>query len=179
MARNHPDAILLWVDAHGDFNTPDTTDTGYLGGMVVAAACGLWDSGLGAGLNADQVVFVGARDIDPSEAELIAKQGAQIIPASKVTPEAVLSAVDGRKVWIHIDWDVLEPGYVPADYKVSGGLLPDQIQAILSALSPDQVLGLEVAEFQVPPDAQQSETALKMILEMLDPLLNSTRDVAA
>lgn len=179
MARNHPDAVLLWVDAHGDFNTPDTTDSGYLGGMVVAAACGLWDSGLGAGLKADQVVFVGARDIDSKEAELIEREGARIIPASDVTPEAVLSAVNGRKVWIHIDWDVLEPGYVPADYKVSGGLLPGQIQAILSALSPDQVLGLEVAEFQVPPDAQQSETALKTILEMLNPLLSQTRAVAA
>ncbi len=53
------------------------------------------------------------------------------------------------------------------------------IQAILSALSPDQVLGLEVAEFQVPPDAQQSETALDTVLEMLSPLLSQTRAVAA
>jgi arginase/N-omega-hydroxy-L-arginine amidinohydrolase len=172
MARNHPDAVLLWVDAHGDFNTPETTDTGYLGGMVVAAVCGLWDSGLGAGLKADQVIFVGARDIDPEEAQLIAKEGARIIPASEVTPEAVLSAVNGRKMWIHIDWDVLEPGYVPADYKVPGGLLPSQIKALLSALPADQILGLEIAEFQVPPDIQQSETALNWILEILSPVLS-------
>lgn len=148
---------------------------GIWAGMVVAAACGLWDSGLGAGLNPEQVIFVGARDIDPEEAEMIALQGARIIPASKMSPEAVVSAVNGRKVWIHIDWDVLEPGYVPADYKVPGGLLPGQIQALLSALAPDQVLGLEVAEYQVPSDVRESEAALKTILETVKPLLNKSR----
>lgn len=51
VARQQPDACILWVDAHGDFNTPDTTESGYLGGMVLAGACGLWESGLGGGLN--------------------------------------------------------------------------------------------------------------------------------
>ncbi len=45
--RNRPDARLLWLDAHGDFNSPDTTGSGYLGGMCLAGACGIWDTGLG------------------------------------------------------------------------------------------------------------------------------------
>ena len=49
-ALAYPTACILWIDAHGDFNTPATTDSGYLGGMVLAGACGLWDSGHGAGL---------------------------------------------------------------------------------------------------------------------------------
>ncbi|MEA2156021.1 MAG: arginase, partial [Solirubrobacteraceae bacterium] len=43
--RNHPQTRVLWLDAHGDFNTPATTASGYLGGMCLAGACGLWDTG--------------------------------------------------------------------------------------------------------------------------------------
>jgi arginase family enzyme len=46
MLRYRPDAKIVWFDAHGDFNTPETTPTGYLGGMVLSALCGLWESGL-------------------------------------------------------------------------------------------------------------------------------------
>ena len=45
--RHRPEAKVLWLDAHGDFNTPDTTPSGYLGGMALAGACGQWDAGLG------------------------------------------------------------------------------------------------------------------------------------
>lgn len=179
VARIHPDAMLLWIDAHGDFNTPQTTGSGYLGGMVVSAACGLWDSGLGAGLNPKQVVFVGARDIDPEEAQMIERVGARIMPPNEVTAEAVLNAVGKRKVWVHIDWDVLEPGHVPADYAVGGGLLPSQIAAILSALAPESLLGIEVAEYQVPADAAQAEVALETILTTLRPALSQDRAAAA
>ncbi len=44
--RNRPDARLLWLDAHGDYNTPSTSGSGYLGGMCLAGACGEWDAGL-------------------------------------------------------------------------------------------------------------------------------------
>ena len=49
LARTRGDAKLLWLDAHGDFNTPETTGSGYLGGMCLAGACGLWDTGVAPG----------------------------------------------------------------------------------------------------------------------------------
>ena len=45
VVRHAPDVHVLWLDAHGDFNTPETTPSGFLGGMCLAAACGRWDSG--------------------------------------------------------------------------------------------------------------------------------------
>ena len=45
--RHRPEAKVLWLDAHGDFNTPETRPSGYLGGMSLAGACGRWDAGLG------------------------------------------------------------------------------------------------------------------------------------
>ena len=106
VARGYPDSVVLWIDAHGDFNTPDTTDTGYLGGMVLSAACGIWDSGHGAGLRPRQVILIGARDIDETEGELLQRAGVRIIPPTEATPETVLSAINGARVWVHIDWDV-------------------------------------------------------------------------
>lgn len=171
VAHTHPDAVVLWVDAHGDFNTPQTTDTGYLGGMVVAAACGLWNSGYGAGLNPRQVILLGARDIDDREAMLLAQAGVRIIPPAEATPGAVMAALDGKPVWIHIDWDSLEPGFVPADYAVPDGLLPDQVRDIFAALSEGQCLGLEIAEFHASQIEEMNDSAIANILKIIDPLL--------
>ena len=45
---HRPDAVVLWLDAHGDYNTPETSESDYLGGMSLAGACGEWESGLTA-----------------------------------------------------------------------------------------------------------------------------------
>jgi arginase/N-omega-hydroxy-L-arginine amidinohydrolase len=172
-ARRHPDAVVLWIDAHGDFNTPETTGTGYLGGMVLAGACGLWDSGHGAGLRPDRVVLVGARDIDEAEAALLERAGVRIIPPGEATPEAVLRAVGDAPVWVHVDWDVLEPGFVPADYAVPGGILPARLRAIFAALPPGRLLGAELAEFQAPAEDGASDAALAVILDTVAPLVEA------
>ena len=170
VAERFPDAVVLWIDAHGDFNTPETTESGYLGGMVVAAACGLWDSGHGAGLNPAQVVIVGGRDIDPAERRLLDEHGVTVIAPEESTPERVAGLVDGREVWIHVDWDVLEPGYIPAAYRVGQGLLPHQVAAIFAALEPGQVRGVELAEFETGDDDIPSHLSLELILETFQAL---------
>lgn len=173
VARERPDAVVLWVDAHGDFNTPDTTETGYLGGMVVAAACGLWDSGHGAGLNPGQVVLVGARDIDTPERKLLSDAGVRILPPAEVTPQNVLAAINGAPVWVHVDWDSLEPGFVPADYEVPLGLLPSQLREVFAAIPPQQLLGVELAEFNAPEDAARRAAALDIILDIVEPVFEA------
>lgn len=119
VARRHPDAVVRWIDAHGDFNTPDTTESGYLGGL----------------------------DIDPAESRLLADAGVRVLAPAESTAARVAELVGGREVWIHVDRDVLEPGYIPAAYRVDGGLRPHQIADIFRALR-DQVRGVELAEFE-------------------------------
>lgn len=170
VAREHPDAIVLWVDAHGDFNTPQTTESGYLGGMVLAAACGLWESGHGGGLNPRQVVIAGARDIDPAEAELLRQAGVRVLSPAEATPDAVLSTIGTAPVWIHIDWDVLEPHHVPAAYAIGNGLLPRDLRAILAAIPERQVTGIELAEFEASGDDAKDMSALTCLLDILSPL---------
>ncbi|TDQ53240.1 arginase family protein [Actinorugispora endophytica] len=175
VAREHPDAVVLYIDGHGDFNTPETTTTGYLGGMVLSAACGLWDSGHGSGLRPEQAVLVGARDIDEAESGLLRKSGVRVIPPKEVTPENVMDAVGESRVWVHIDWDVLEPGFVPADYEVPDGVLPGQLRAVFEAIPADRLLGVELAEFNAPPDGGDSGAAVSVILDIIAPVFGAAR----
>ncbi|OAN40950.1 arginase family protein [Microbacterium sp. H83] len=171
VAERHPDAVVLWIDAHGDFNTPDSTDSGYLGGMVLAAACGLWDSGHGAGLDPAQVIVVGGRDIDATEGELLEEAGVTVLAPADSTPERVAELIAGRPVWIHVDWDVLEPGFIPAAYRVADGLLPHEIAAIFAALPAGSVKGVELAEFEAGDEEVPERVSVELILETFQHLV--------
>nr|7EUQ_A Chain A, N(omega)-hydroxy-L-arginine amidinohydrolase [Streptomyces lavendulae]7EUQ_B Chain B, N(omega)-hydroxy-L-arginine amidinohydrolase [Streptomyces lavendulae] len=173
VAREHPDAVVLYIDGHGDFNTPETTDTGNLHGMVLSGACGLWDSGHGAGLRPEQAVLVGSRDIDEGERELIRKAGVRVIPPGEATAQAVLDAVKDAPVWISIDWDVLEPGSIPADYTVPDGMLPAQIRAVFEAIPAERLIGVELAELNAPADSERAEQAVAVILDMVAPAFDA------
>lgn len=171
VAQSHPDAFVLWIDAHGDFNTPQTTESGYLGGMVLAAACGLWDSGHENGLDARQVVIAGIRDVDPTEQELLQQHGVGTLTPAQTTAETILTAIGDAPVWVHIDWDVLEPNYVPAAYAIENGLLPQAIKAILQAIPAKQIIGIELAEFEASENEAQDEAALAIISDVVSPIL--------
>lgn len=172
VARHFPDVVVLWIDAHGDFNTPDTTKSGYLGGMALSAVCGCWDSGHGAGVDAGKVVLLGARDFDSSEYELITSSGATILAPHQCRVPALLDAIGQSPVWVHIDWDVLDPGYVSADYAVGGGLSTESLKALIAAINPRQIVGLEIAEFNSPSDRTVAEQQIQTILDMVSPIVD-------
>jgi arginase/N-omega-hydroxy-L-arginine amidinohydrolase len=173
VARELPDVVVLWLDGHGDFNTPETTESGYLGGMALSGPCGLWDSGHGAGLDPHQAILIGSRDIDSAERELLDKAGVRIIPPAEATAQRVAQAVGGSRVWVHIDWDVLEPGYIPGDYKVPDGLLPTQIRSILESIPASNILGLELAEFAATTDERTNNEAADSIMDMVAPVFET------
>ncbi len=172
VARRHPDAVILWIDAHGDFNTPETTQSRYLGGMVLAAACGLWQSGHGDGLNPAQVVIVGARDVDTAEAALLARAGVRLLSPAEATPAAILAAIGDAPVWVHVDWDALEPNHVPAAYAIADGLQPQAVKAIFEALPKERIAGIELAEFEASGNPALDASALDIILDITAPLFS-------
>lgn len=169
--RHRPDTVVLYIDGHGDFNTPAGTTTGYLGGMVLSGACGLWDSGHGRGVDPRRSVLVGSRDIDDDERQLITEHGVRLIPPGEATAENVLAQVGSAPVWVHVDWDVLEPGYVPADYVVPDGLTPAQMRAIFEAIPAEQLVGAEFAEFNAPEDGPTRSQALEVLMEIVEPVV--------
>jgi arginase len=148
MARYHPDALVVWFDAHADLQTPDTTTTGYLGGLALSGPMGLWDSGLGSGVRPNHVVLGGARDIDPPERRLIDDGVVRHIPVGPAMVDDLDSAIGDRPVYFHLDCDVLEPGIVPTDYRVPNGMSLDELCSIARRLAENHIVGVEVAEFE-------------------------------
>lgn len=171
-ARHAEQMAVLWIDAHSDYHTPASTGSGYLGGMALAGASGLWDSGHGSGIAPARTLLVGARDIDEPEQERISEQGATVLAPAAVAPEPVRAWLGNSPAWIHIDWDVMEPGLIPAAYSVEGGLRPEQLNAVLAGLPKEQIVGIELAEFELPLDPTAADQAIALILEIVSPLLD-------
>ena len=107
LAARYDRLAVVWLDAHGDLNTPDTSPSGNLWGMPLRMAI---DEG---SVRASDVALVGARDLDPPEADYVAAQGID---------DDVARALDGTDAaYIALDVDVLEPGAVPCFMPVPGG----------------------------------------------------------
>lgn len=124
VVRRRPDVRVLWLDAHGDFNTPATTGSGYLGGMCLAAACGLWDSGFGAGLDPARVIMHGVRDLDAGERVALDRCGVYRLEEA--------SQLEGMTLFVHVDLDVLDPEVHPASFPVPGGMSHEALNGLLT-----------------------------------------------
>jgi arginase/N-omega-hydroxy-L-arginine amidinohydrolase len=173
--KYHPDAVVVWFDTHADFNTPESTPTGYLGGMVLTALCRLWESGHGAGLTPDRIVLAGVRDIDAEEQVLMDRHGVRnIAPVhGALDVDALVAAIGDRPVWLHIDCDVIDPVYVPAEYHVPGGLTPAGLRRAVRAIAERcELIGFELTEFEAPEDADARAVALDTILATIEPALS-------
>jgi arginase family enzyme len=172
--RNRPDVRLLWLDAHGDFNSPDTSGSGYLGGMCLAGACGIWDAGLGEAAPPERLVMAGIRDLDAGERELLEASPATVIGSSTVeTLVAVKNALDGAPVFIHLDLDVLDPEHFPAAVPAPGGLHPDRLYDLLdSVLEDSELAGVEITNFDAPEPEQERIAATQTAMHVLEPLLD-------
>jgi len=116
---------LIWIDAHADFNTPETTLSGMLGGMPVAIASGMCltrlrlKAGLDPALPTKYIVMAGLRDVDPLEQELLDRSRCEFISVDDIRN---LSDNINRQmerlshlteiIYVHIDMDVLDPSEV-------------------------------------------------------------------
>lgn len=167
-----PDAVVVWFDAHGDCNTPEHTTTGYLGGMVLTGAAGRWETGLGSGLDLERVILVGSRDLDPIERRLIDEGVMRLVEAGPDLPARLRAAIGNRPLFMHLDCDVLEPGLVPSEYQVPGGLSLEELAEACAAMAECEVVGLEVAEFEATwPNGAPGEP--DMLVRALAPLLTA------
>ena len=160
VARRWPDAWLLWLDAHGDFNTPDTTPSGFLGGMCLAGAVGLWDTGYGIGPGPERVVLVGGRDLDDAEDVLMERYGV-------VRTGDPAAALAGRDVFVHLDVDILDPAVMPGQlYPAPGGLDTTQLRDLLADVAARaRIVGAEITCFSTPELSGVLAQAVAPLLE--------------
>jgi arginase family enzyme len=108
---------VVWIDAHGDLNTPETSPSGNRWGMPLRMAI---DSG---DVRADDVAHVGARSLDPPEVEYLAETGID---------DDVERAIEGcERVYVAFDCDVLRPGQLPVLIPEPGGPTVAEAEALL------------------------------------------------
>jgi arginase len=171
VAAHRPDAVVVWFDAHADLNTPETTTTGYLGGLAFSGPMGWWDSGLGAGLHAHNGVLVGVRDVDADEEQLIADSPVQWVKVGPNQSEELRRAVADRPAYVHIDCDVLEPGAVLTDYIVPDGLTLADLRQTAEVLAESEIVGIEIGEFEAEPDSDDAAESAANLFDALEPIL--------
>ena len=166
--QHFSDLKLLWLDAHADFNTPATTGSGHLSGMVLAQLCGRWQGVSQYTIHEKNVMLVGARELDESEEKLLAQS--QITSIQQLDLDKIVAFIGSSPVWIHIDWDVLDSGYLP-DYQIEGGLTPNELAQLLQCIPKAQLKGIELAEYYAATDSGQSAQDLQMIASVLGGIL--------
>ena len=142
-----PDRLgIVWFDAHGDFNTPETTISGFFDGMGLAMATGrCWRSLLGTipGFNPipeANVLHIGARDLDPEEEQLLQGSDVEVVKPGEEessTRKAINIALNKlrdkmARVYLHVDVDVLDTGEaLPNHLAVPGGLSVEVVEEII------------------------------------------------
>lgn len=113
------DLVVLWLDAHADVNTPQSSPSGTLHGMPVRLLLGQGDPELLALLRArlwpEQLVYAGVREVDPAEAAYLTGLPITHLSVSDLESGAasLLARVrreTGRKLYVHVDVDVVDPG---------------------------------------------------------------------
>ena len=130
--------ILLWLDAHGDFNTWETTPSGFLGGMPLAMAVGRGEQEMVVNLGMkpfpeECVILYDARDLDPGEKEAVA--GSKLTHVHKA--DKLLKYIPAKQpLYVHFGTDFVNPEDAPAmSYRADGGPRADEVRKTFHSLA--------------------------------------------
>lgn len=175
-------AGVLWLDAHGDFNTPQTTTGGFLDGMALATLVGrCWRSLASAvpgfvPVPEDRVLLLGARDLDALEEGALGASAIQRIPAADVDAslvERARGALGGSvRSYLHLDLDVLDPSEGRAnEYAAQGGVTLAALTAALGGLrggATPAAMTISAYDPAHDPEGRIARAALAVIEALLD-----------
>lgn len=170
------DVGVIWVDAHGDFNTPEITPSGNIHGMALACLMGLGPSELvnigkpSAKLKPSQAVILGARDLDDNEKVLLRQQGVLVISMRDIDEMGAAAAAHRAldhlghlpKVHISLDMDSLDPLEAPGvGTPVPGGLTYREGHLLMEIFSDSgKVSSLDIVEVNPILDTRNSTAKL-------------------
>lgn len=179
---------VLWLDSHADLNTPETSPTGHLHGMPLAAAIGEGPPALvqvgstGPHVDPGDVCLLGTRDLDPGEREVIARRGIWMLTMEEWTDLglldglesalAYLAARDVAAVHLSFDLDVIDPVVLPGTgTPVPGGLTYREASQILRRLREwdGPLISVDWVELNpaLDPTGRSTEVAVGLLATLL------------
>lgn len=180
LASVHGPGAVLWFDAHGDLNTPETTPSGNVHGMPLAAALGRAGVGFESNswslpaLTPEHVALIGARSIDPGEREAIQESGVAVYTISHIDRRGVepvlqeaLERVSGAPfVHVSVDLDLVDPGVAPGvGSPVKGGLSYREAHLAMELVAESGLLtSLELVE--VNPILDHENATAKLAVDL-------------
>ena len=158
-----PELRVLWLDAHGDMNTPETTPSGNVHGMPLAAALGEapdvfpdlgWDQ---RSLDAERIALIGLRSLDSGERELIRRRGIRVYTMADIDRHGMHNVMERALDYLHpsaqqlhlsLDLDVVDPDAAPGvGTPESGGITVREAHLAMEMLAQTGFLGsLEAVE---------------------------------
>jgi arginase len=188
LASVHGPGGVLWMDAHSDINTPETSPTGNVHGMALAAALGLAGPGFESdvwslpAVDSTRVALVGTRLLDDGERRLLRDAGVRVFTMSEIDrigiERAVRESLDRISgagfVHVSLDMDVLDPEIAPGvGTPVRGGLTYREAHLALELVAESGAAGsLEVVE--VNPILDRENTTATTAVELVASALGAT-----
>jgi arginase len=177
---------VIWVDAHGDINTPDTTPSGNVHGMPFAVALGIaedpFPSSLRGTTDGKAGVLLAIRDIDPGEKDNIKRTGVTTITMSDIDrigmaramEQAIAVASKGDGIHLSLDMDAIDPDEAPGvGTPVRGGLTYREAQLAMEMLAASGKLrSIEVCE--VNPILDRENRTATLAVELIASALGQT-----
>lgn len=164
---------VVWIDAHPDLHTPESSPSGAFTGMVLRTLLGEGPAALVPEypLTPDRVILAGVRSADPKEDAFINDAGIRSIGAIEFSSESILEAIAATgadSVYLHIDLDVLDPADFaglssPVPFGISPTLLGETIRAVVAKYS---LAGAGITEF-APASISQAADDLPTILRLI------------
>src|SRR6266487_2796868 len=179
---DHARCGVIWVDAHGDFNTPDSTVSGFFAGMSLAIVTGhcyrnFWAQiGESSPIAEAATLLLGVRDLSPeAERERLHQSAIQVVNWHEGKPQTdVLARLDAltkrvQEIYLHIDLDAFDPQVAPGlvDSPVPGGLSMPQMEEIIRVVAA-RFRFRAVALATYNPDQDQEEKTLRAGLHLIE-----------
>ncbi len=167
---------VIWIDAHADFNTPESTPSGNIHGMPLAALVGIGEKrlvelgGIGRKVDPTRVVIIGSRDLDPGEKAFLREVGVNVFTMKEidrlglaaVMEQAIeLATRDTNGLHISFDMDAVDPDFAPGvGTRVAGGLTYREAHLSLELIADSgKMTSLEIVEVN-PTFDQENRTAI-------------------